>query len=493
MTNMKALASPRLAAAITLALAGNSAAAATITVNSNDDAPASAFCNLRSAITSINNGAAAGNCAAVTTGMFGDSDEIVFAGALAASTITLSQGRFEPTEPMTIQGSGQTIDAHAASSVIYALYPFLTLNDLTISNGYDATLSGGITVIGGLLTLNSVEMNNNHGASGGAVGGFGGQTAKIRVNSSWLHGNSASNGAGALFGQNADLRLTDTALTDNSTAGSGGAVSLGGGSMTATDCRFTGNSAASGGAIATSASVTLTRATVSGNTASGGGGAVAFGSSSAAISLIDSTASGNSAANGGVIATTFGGTVTLTNSTLSGNTATGSGGGIYAKKYLHANLLNATISGNAAASGGGVWTEPSGSYGTTALNFVNSIVSANSGGASPDMGGSTAELSGHNNLFGTALNVAPINNAGNDNIFTNSPGLGSLQDNGGTTLTRALLAGSLAIEAGSNAATAGLTTDQRGPGYARVINGIVDIGAYEYLGEDRLFLGDFEP
>ena len=50
----------------------------------------------------------------------------------------------------------------------------------------------------------------------------------------------------------------------------------------------------------------------------------------------------------------------------------------------------------------------------------------------------------------------------------------------------ALLAGSPAIGAGDNAAaTAALTaaglpsTDQRGTGFSRIVNGTVDIGAYE--------------
>ena len=54
-------------------------------------------------------------------------------------------------------------------------------------------------------------------------------------------------------------------------------------------------------------------------------------------------------------------------------------------------------------------------------------------------------------------------------------------DNGGPTQTIALVAGSPAINAGSNALVPnGVTTDQRGPGYPRIALGTVDIGAYEY-------------
>src|SRR5206468_12343358 len=53
--------------------------------------------------------------------------------------------------------------------------------------------------------------------------------------------------------------------------------------------------------------------------------------------------------------------------------------------------------------------------------------------------------------------------------------LGPLQDNGGPTFTHALLCGSPAIDAGDN--TDAPDTDQRG--LPRIINGVIDIGAYE--------------
>src|SRR5260370_11420910 len=68
------------------------------------------------------------------------------------------------------------------------------------------------------------------------------------------------------------------------------------------------------------------------------------------------------------------------------------------------------------------------------------------------------------NLVGSA--AAPID-----------PRLGPLQDNGGPTLTHALLAGSPAVDAGNNALATPF--DQRGPGFPRVLYGAIDIGALE--------------
>src|SRR5262249_51668897 len=58
-----------------------------------------------------------------------------------------------------------------------------------------------------------------------------------------------------------------------------------------------------------------------------------------------------------------------------------------------------------------------------------------------------------------------------------NPQLGPLQNNGGPTPTMALLAGSPAIDAGDN--TGAPAYDQRGPGFARIIGGGIDIGAFE--------------
>ncbi|MCZ7645605.1 MAG: hypothetical protein M5U26_10015 [Planctomycetota bacterium] len=59
-----------------------------------------------------------------------------------------------------------------------------------------------------------------------------------------------------------------------------------------------------------------------------------------------------------------------------------------------------------------------------------------------------------------------------------NPMLSPLADNGGPTLTHALQAGSLAIDAGSNPDA--LPFDQRGTGFDREVNSFADIGAFEF-------------
>ena len=54
-----------------------------------------------------------------------------------------------------------------------------------------------------------------------------------------------------------------------------------------------------------------------------------------------------------------------------------------------------------------------------------------------------------------------------------------VRNHGGPTQTIALLPDSPAMNAGDDAAAAGLTTDQHGAGFARITGSAVDVGAFE--------------
>ena len=64
--------------------------------------------------------------------------------------------------------------------------------------------------------------------------------------------------------------------------------------------------------------------------------------------------------------------------------------------------------------------------------------------------------------------------------------LGPLQDNGGPTLTHALLPGSPAINTGDPNFTPPPIYDQRGSPFVRVFNGRIDIGSFEVQPPRRL-------
>jgi predicted outer membrane repeat protein len=287
-------------------------------------------------------------------------------------------------------------------------------------------------------------------------------------------------GRGEVFSVSPGSKVTIESLTITGGVGSRGGAIYNGGKLTLSNDTVTGNTAlGSGGGVFNDVfgTLTLAQSTVSGNTAYfGGGGGI---SSAGTVTIGDSTVSGNLSfgANGGGISSA--GRLTIVNSTISGNSASGSfGGGIYSTSAL--TLNDDTISGNTAdISGGGIDTE---AYvgGTSILN--NTIVADNVATHDArtndvidngDVGNN--RLTGSNDLIG----------AGDLGTLTNTlvgvdPRLGPLQDNGGPTLTQALLVGSPALHAGDPAlVAAGVNTDQRGPHYARIVRGSLDIGAFE--------------
>src|SRR6202022_2943055 len=85
---------------------------------------------------------------------------------------------------------------------------------------------------------------------------------------------------------------------------------------------------------------------------------------------------------------------------------------------------------------------------------------------------------GDYNLIGDGTGMTGLRNGVHGNLVGSAadpiaPPLGPLQDNGGPTLTHALLAGSPAIDAGNNEYAT--DWDQRGEGFPRIVNGIIDI------------------
>lgn len=177
------------------------------------------------------------------------------------------------------------------------------------------------------------------------------------------------------------------------------------------------------------------------------------------------------------------GTAVYINSTFASNTAAGTGGGINDAGST-INMYNCTVSLNSASFGGGLAVPAFGA--STTLR--NSIVAGNSPGVptpAPDVSdvfldGSGILISLGHNLIGTTAGTGPGSFLPSDLLNVN-PKLGTLKDNGGTTLTMELLPGSPAINTGDNGLLLpSMTTDQRAT-FNRIINGTVDIGAFEYI------------
>ena len=242
-----------------------------------------------------------------------------------------------------------------------------------------------------------------------------------------------------------------------------------------------GPGSGNGGAILVNSGGTLSLSSVgvSSSSAAGAGGGLYLGGGA---EIRQSELSNNSASAGGGIASSLstmaGPSALIVNSTLSGNTADIRGGAIRAiGGYLQ--LTNVTVTANTATSASGISSDD---YAQSRVLIRRSIVSANAGNADfevfPGMGDSPF-INELGNVVGSL--VFQNGDYGSD-VNVTDPGLGSLSDNGGPTRTHAVLAGSLAIDAGNTFCDM-LLEDQRGQ--PRLVDGNEDMqaecdaGAYE--------------
>ena len=279
------------------------------------------------------------------------------------------------------------------------------------------------------------------------------------------------------------LELSDTSGTETITGPAAGVTVSGGGTsrvfqidsgVTASISGLTitdGNANNGGGLADYGGNLTLNDCTISSNSAGSGGGLYDKGG---ALILTDCNVSDNSAGSFGGGVFSSGPPATLTNCTLASNTAGESGGAI--ELQGDATLINCTLSGNLAVYGGGI----DNFYGRYAVTVGNSIIAGNTGYL-PDFSGAVVSLG--NNLVGDTFGGSGWMDS--DLTGTNGspldPLLARLGDYGGPTETMALLPGSPALGAGNNALIpVGVTTDQRG--LPRIVNGTVDIGAFESSG-----------
>ena len=182
------------------------------------------------------------------------------------------------------------------------------------------------------------------------------------------------------------------------------------------------------------------------------------------LTITGSTISGNTARQGaGLYLVEGASTSTISNSTIAGNTATGGGGGIAVAGAGTLNLANDTIVGNTSrgGAGGGIALLTGGGGLTT--NLLNTIVANNTDATNqaPDISGTVVAAF---SLVRSKKGATFVGYTGSD-VFGVDPHLGPLQNNGGPTMTMALLANSVAIDAGYDGVAGppySLTTDQRG-------------------------------
>jgi hypothetical protein len=365
--------------------------------------------------------------------------------AMGCSTITLKTGEIEITvDNMTISGPD----------------PDLVTIDGGYSFGYYNRVFDAVGSSSGMLHLDHVVLKDgkyntpsNQQALGGCVYGSGivylshAQVVGCHAVSS----NMAASGGGVWA---RGVKLVDSVVSNNIANGQA-SYALGGGIGAETLGLDVRGSTISNNAAYSNAQSPDSR----------GGGAYVL---SGMTTIQGSTISGNSAIfNGGVGST---GSIATVNSTITSNYASRDYGGIGVSGT--ASIYNSTIALNmSSVSTRAVGLTATSIYAVSSV-FANNTISSN--GNDVDVSSLDGQITGSQNLIrnpraGTSVPM---------NTLSACPRLGLLLDNGGTTRTLGLLPGSPALDAGYDPFSLG--TDQRGPGFDRVVGASADIGAYEW-------------
>ena len=465
----------------------------------------------------VTNCTIAGNSAEIGGGISnGQNCTLTVTNSTIAGNSADQGGGIDSTGTLTVTDSAIDNNSAEFAGGIYVAGT-ATVTDSTIDNN-SAEFGGGICNDGGTLSVTNSTINNNS-AGGGGGGIFNesifneSQEGSVTVSNSTIDNNGAGFGGG-IFNYDT-LTLTNSTIDNNSAyitrvPGAGGGI-FNGGMLTVTDSTIDNNSVnndgypgPAGGGIDGGGTVTVINSSINDNDSSGEGGGIYAGTAT----VINSTIAGNSAGEGGGIYVA--GTATVTNSTIADNSAE-LAGGIYVAGT--ATVTNSTIADNSANEGGGgivnggtltvtnsTIADNSAGYGGGGLLVVgpsttlldNTLIALNtSGTGTPDdillIAGGTVSSASAYNLIGIGGSGGLVNGTNGNQVGVADPGLGPLAYYGGPTQTIDLLPGSPAIDKGSNALAVDpstgqpLTTDQRGTGFLRIVNGTVDIGAYEYL------------
>jgi hypothetical protein len=381
-------------------------------------------------------------------------------------TLTSTLDLFGSAGPITIAGPGANLLNVSGNKTVEVFEvdeeTTAVLSGLTISGGVASREGAGIFNEGILTISNSTIEDNTIAADDGEGAGVFNESV-LTMSGCTITNNTLSgeDGQGGGVYNDGVITISNSTITSNTVSGEDG----------------------EGGGTFNDFIMTLTNSTVEGNSASGddGDGGGCYNEETMTVSA--STVAMNSASSegGGIFNERV---LAISNSTVADNSADDEGGGIFTEDFLTA--VNTTIADNfvpqalavqvaavaATGVGAGLYVES----GTATLD--NTIVALNTHGSAPDDVDGTLSSTSSFNLIGLGGGGGLTNGVNGNLVGVASPGLGTLANNGGPTATIALMPGSPAIDAGSNALD-GLPNDQRGPGLARIFNGTIDIGAFE--------------
>jgi len=329
-------------------------------------------------------------------------------------------------------------------------------------------------------TFENIRLENNIVAGGAAQGGGIYNNGAITMNKMAFVANEATSGGGILNAAATDISINNAVFTANKAA-TGAGIYTNRATFTINNSTFDGNVVTSnGGAIWNSASLIGEDLVIKNNTATGtGAGAYHSGSGTMELRRTSFISNTSRSYGGGLYSIT--GTIRLENVAFSRNATTlasslGYGAGMYLASGT-AGLSNVTFSANSTAlvhattlSGAGFFRA-----GGTATIY-NSIFWGNRrGNAVSDQIGGVATI--YNSVI---ENGDTFDNTGWTNISIGNP----LFTNAAEDNLR-IKGGSSAMDAGENAVvTSSLDLDKN----PRIVNDVVDMGAYENQGGESLMI-----
>ena len=395
-------------------------------------------------------------------------------------TITLSTALPDLSTSMSINGPGASqLNVQRSTAGGTPNFRIFTISNgvtariigMTIANGnvVDPNNGGGVLNNGTLTMVNCNIYGNRSTSSFPIQGGLGGgihNLGSLTLNNCNIGGllpgqpNFASSGGGGIRHHAGTLVMSGGSIVGNMFGG----IQLSGTSATLSGVAITNNSRPTGG----------------------GGGVAILG---ATTTITGCLIANNTTDTDGAGILNNAGSTRIINSSISGNSTNLGGGAGIDSSQQPLTLINTTITNNRAALfGGGITT-----HGDNTVTMRNTIVAGNFQGSNPNgpaddiRGTGAVDSTSSFNLIGTCNGCGISNGTNNNQVGVANPGLGPLANNGGPTQTHALLPGSGAINAGSNALAVdqnsnALTTDQRGVGFSRIVNATVDIGAFESRG-----------
>ena len=442
-------------------------------------------------------------------------DGFTIRGGLADNTAldhhSLGAGIYVKDADLTLGQLSLEWNQAGTGGAIYAINSDIDLSSSYVSENTATTNGGGLSVSGGSLVLSTTTFDYNRagGSYNWAVdSGFGGalhvaDASSLTLTSTVFDGNSAARGAGASLRNVGSVSADLVDFQNNTATYAGGGLDALNLSGTLDRVRFLSNTAFSfGGGVyletiwGTETAPVFSRATFDGNLSPNGGGMRALGTTPI---VKRSVFRNNTASQGGAVALDTEGsgrTSQFINVAFSGNTASLLGGAISARGFgTRVLFANVTFAGNHASSYGGAISHHGG-----ILSMQNSIMWDNRAGTGgPNIftsyatrEGPTAKLSIADSLlsggcegieadpyYTDALTCTDILTA--DPLFVLSPvgpdGLAGTGDDVEGDLQ--LQAGSPALDVGDNTVFDGVVSPVDLAGNPRIVNGVVDLGAFE--------------